>query len=178
MSLYTLVVPTFTQMLGSLSGFLEKAETHLGDAAPDMLDARLAPDMLPLADQVRFSCIQVVEALARLQDKDVPPPLARQDTIAAMQSQIAETRSALRAASAQDIDAGAERVVDLRLPNGMAFRMSGAEFVRDWALPQFYFHVVTAYAILRHLGVDLGKADYVRHMAAYHVPGVVGSAES
>ncbi|MBB4003346.1 DUF1993 domain-containing protein [Aurantimonas endophytica] len=173
MSLYTLTIPTFTQMLGSLSGLLEKAETHAGDGAGDLLSERLAPDMFPLADQVRFSCIQVVEALARLQGQDVPPMLARQETVAAMQSQIAETRAVLRAASAEAIDAAAERVVDLRLPNGMAFRMSGAEFVRDWALPQFYFHVVTAYAILRHIGVDLGKADYVRHMAAYHLPGAM-----
>ncbi|HEX2018106.1 MAG TPA: DUF1993 domain-containing protein [Aurantimonas sp.] len=178
MSLHKLIVPTFTQMLESLSGFLEKAETRLGDAAADAIDARLAPDMFPLAEQVRFSCIQVVEALARLQGLEVPLMLARQETPAGLQGQIAETCSALRAASAEQIDAGADRVVDLRLPNGMAFRMSGSEYVRDWALPQFYFHLVTAYAILRHAGVDLGKADYVRHMAAYHLPGALAPSAS
>lgn len=170
MSLYTLIVPTFTQMLGSLSGFIDKAE-----ARPDLLDARLAPDMFPLADQVRFSCIQVVEALARLQGQDLPPMLAREETVAGLQSQIAETRGVLRRASAQDIDAASDRVIDLRLPNGMAFRMNGSEYVRDWALPQFYFHLVTAYAILRHNGIDLGKADYVRHMSAYHQPGAAAA---
>ena len=59
----------------------------------------------------------------------------------------------------------------LELPNGMAFDMAAEEYVRDWALPQFYFHVVTAYAILRHHGVAIGKGDYVPHMFAYLRPG-------
>ena len=168
MSIHSLIVPTFTQMLEALAGFLDKAEAKAGPAAAtDMLEARLAPDMFPLADQVRFTCIQAREAVARLQGQDVPPLLPREATMDGLRSQIADTCAELRAVSAHDLDLYADRVIDVKLPNGIAFRMTGAQFVRDWALPQFYFHLVTAYAIMRQGGVDLGKPDYVRHMFAY-----------
>ena len=60
-----------------------------------------------------------------------------------------------------------ETSIELELPGGRIFDMSGVQYISDWAIPQFYFHVMTAYSILRHLGVDLGKADYVRHAFAY-----------
>ena len=64
----------------------------------------------------------------------------------------------------------------IELPDGMTFDMTGEQYARDWALPQFYFHVITAYAILRHQGVDIGKADYVPHMFAYLRPGTMAAA--
>lgn len=168
MSIHSLIVPTFTQMLEALAGFLDKAEATVGPAAATgLLEARLAPDMFPLADQVRFACVQAREAIARLQGQDVPPLLPRQERLEGLRTQIADTCAALREVPAQAIDQHADRVVALTLPNGIAFSMTGAEYVRNWALPQFYFHLVTAYAIMRQGGVDLGKADYVRHMFAY-----------
>jgi uncharacterized protein len=71
------------------------------------------------------------------------------------------------------LDAGADLAIAYALPNGMIFDMSGTQYVRDWALPQFYFHVMTTYAVLRHHGVELGKVDYVTHMSAYLRPGTI-----
>jgi len=69
------------------------------------------------------------------------------------------------------LDAGAERSITLELPNGIIFDMTGEQYARDWALAQFYFHLITAYAILRSQKIELGKADYVPHMFAYLRPG-------
>ncbi len=87
------------------------------------------------------------------------------------EARIAEALACLDAVEPGALDAGGDRAVALELPNGMAFDLTGAQFVRDWTLPQFYFHVSAAYAITRHHGVALGKADLVPHMFACLRPG-------
>jgi len=72
--------------------------------------------------------------------------------------------------SGDALDAGGDLAITIELPGGMTFDMAGEQYARDWALPQFYFHVVTAYAILRQQGVAIGKAEYVPHMFAYLRP--------
>ncbi len=173
MSLTSLLVPTFSQMLRALSAWLDKAKDQHADAE-GLLSARLAADMFPLSTQVRFACIQAYEAIARLTGE--PFPAVWRDLLdegrdgdgasgglAGAQARIAETLSVLDALAPDALDAGADRAIAHDLPNGMVFDMTGVEYARDWALPHFYFHVMAAYAILRHHGVDLGKSDYVRH---------------
>lgn len=94
-------------------------------------------------------------------------------TLADARARLDQALAFLDGLSADALDAGADRAIALALPGGIAFDMTGAQYVRDWALPQFYFHVVTAYAILRSQGVGIGKADYVPHMFAYLRPGSV-----
>lgn len=169
MSIYQLTIPSFTQLLTALSAWLEKAAAHAeaeGTEAQALMDARIAPDMFPLAMQVRFVCMQARQAVERLNGEPVSdtPEVATLDEGSAL---IADTLARMQAVEAQKLDAAAGRRVELSLPNGMTFDMDGFQYVRDWALPQFYFHLVTAYDILRHRGVALGKPDYVRHMFGY-----------
>lgn len=183
MSLTNLVVPTYRQQLRMLAGLLDKAQAQMpGAEAEALMSARLTPDMFPLSTQVRFVVIQAQEAVYRLRGEPLPDRLQqvadegrnggeRPGTIADAKARIDEALSVLDGLAPDALDAGADRVVSLELPNGIAFDMSGEQYVRDWALPQFYFHLVTAYAILRSRGVDLGKADYVPHMFAYLRPG-------
>lgn len=84
---------------------------------------------------------------------------------------VADALSFLGGVGPGALDGAADRLVARELAGGMAFELAGAQYVRDWALPQFYFHLVTAYAILRNHGVELGKADYVPHMFDHMRPG-------
>jgi len=179
MTLPDLLLPTYLHMLGALSQWLAKAEAH-GDA--DTLPAaRLAPDMFPLATQVRFACVQALEGVCRLHGRDLPP--AHQilldegreagehpGTLADARARIAETLAMMEGASEvafRERTIAPDTPLAHALPNGMTFDLTALQYARDWAIPQFYFHVMTAYAILRAQGVDLGKADYVAHMFAY-----------
>lgn len=183
MSLTSLLVPTTLQMLQALAMWLGKAAARSEDAE-GILSARLAPDMFPLSSQVRFACLQAYEAAFRLRNEAFPQivnDLAeegrnaddRPGKIADAQARIAETRSFLAGLAPDALDAGAGLAIALELPNGMIFDMTGDQYARDWALPQFNFHLITAYAILRSQGVNLGKADYIQHALAYLRPGTM-----
>jgi len=183
MSLTNLLIPSYTQMLRGLSGWLDKAQKQIPEAeAEALLSGRLAPDMYPLSSQVRFACFQAQEATFRLRGEPLPEALeqvAREGqnageqpgSISDAQARIGEALSLLGDLGSDALDAGAERSITLELPNGIIFDMTGAQYARDWALAQFYFHLITAYAILRSQGIELGKADYVPHMFAYLRPG-------
>nr|WP_224756032.1 DUF1993 domain-containing protein [Burkholderia contaminans] len=182
-----LLVPTFTQMLRAQSAWLNKAAAHrqaAGDAPDAAMSLKLAPDMYPLAAQARFSCFQAMEPVHRLRGEPLPDALlalreagwnadAQPGTLADAQAIIAGTLTFLGDLAPDALDGGAALPIALELPNGIAFDMTGEQYARDWALPQFYFHAITAYAILRHHGVELGKADYVPHMLAYVRPGTI-----
>ncbi|NVZ69448.1 DUF1993 domain-containing protein [Pseudomonas costantinii] len=169
MSAYTVTIPCFTQMLSSLKGLLAKGEVHastLGYDPKNLLNSRLAPDMHTLATQVRFACTQAREAVDRLSGQSVITP----DTPVSMSEAVAlidQTLHILAGADRSLIERRAEDSITLELPGGIAFVMTGNEYAVNWATPQFYFHLMTAYSILRHNGVPLGKADYVPHMFAY-----------
>lgn len=181
MSVTKHLVPTYRQMLQALSGWLDKARAHYGAEADGLMSRRLAPDMFPLASQVRFACLQAQEATYRLRGEPLPQTLddlaragreagERPGSLSEAQVCIAAALARLDALDPQALDDDAASPVTIELP-GLTFDMVGEGYARDWALPQFYFHLVTAYAILRHHGVPLGKADYVPHMFAYLRPG-------
>ncbi len=170
MSLYTLIVPGYAQMLRGLSAQLQKgADWALAAdvSEADFLAGRLAADMAPLSDQVRFICIQARDAIRRLTDRDVVEPESDAVSLGQLKSLIADTLALLDDVSEADFDGAEDREIEIVLADGMTFDLTGSRYVRDWALAQFYFHAVTAYAIMRHQGVELGKADYVSHMFAY-----------
>lgn len=177
-----LLVPTYRQMLRTLAGLLDKAEQQMPERAEALLASRLADDMFPLASQVRFAAFQAQEATFRLRGVPVPEWLdaiaaegrnagVEPGTLAQSRARIEAALSLLGGLSDDALDAGAAFPIAIELPGGIAFDMTGEQYARDWALPQFYFHVVTAYAILRHHGVAIGKADYVPHMFGYLRPG-------
>jgi uncharacterized protein len=162
----------------------------LGKAAPDdsnadaLMSLRLAPDMFPLHAQVRFACFQALEPIYRLRGMAVPEAAraVREEgvksnqqigSLADAQARIAQTIEWLSELAPDALDCAANRPIALDLPNGVVFDMTGEQYVRDWVLPQFYFHINTGYSILRHYGVTLGKPDYVAHMFPYLRPGTM-----
>jgi uncharacterized protein len=182
-----LLVPTYQHMLQTLSGLLDKAQQQMPKQAEALLSARLAEDMFPLAAQIRFAAFQAQEAVFRLRGERVPEWLDAAaaegrnagdvpGTIIDAKARIDGALSYLADLPSDALDAGADLPVAIELPGGMTFDMTGEQYARDWALPQFYFHVITAYAILRNQGVEIGKAEYVPHMFAYLRPGTIAAA--
>jgi hypothetical protein len=159
---------TFANMLGTLDRLAAAAEdAGLGDG---VLEARLAEDMFPLELQFRVAMNQVLLALGQVGNT----PVALEAKTYASFAEI-RARIAVIAATIAESDpaqwAPAEATVDLTLPNGVRFVMSSAEDIRDWILPNFYFHVTMAYALLRREGLELGKMDFIPHMARHRVEG-------
>ena len=181
MHLTSLLVPTFSNQLRALSGWLDKAEAFSagrGESPDALLVLRLAPDMFPFATQLRFLAFQVQEPVYRLRGDPAPDALLevrqegrdggeRPGTWSEARARMAEARALLDTIGADEFDSAADRAIAHELPNGMIFDMTGQQYVRDWALPQVSFHQMIAYAILRHAGVPLGKVDYVPQMFAY-----------
>lgn len=159
-----LLLTTYDNMLGSLDAWLAKAAEHPeGDA---LLARRLAEDMFPLARQIRFACNLPGEAMAGVAGVAHSSSDIDDETLTAARERIAATR-ALVAGWRETPFRADDAPVQFSLANGMTFDMDTQAYVRDWALPQFYFHLMAAYAILRAAGVALGKADYVGHMFRY-----------
>jgi hypothetical protein len=181
MTISELLIPSFTQSLNALSAWLAKGAAFEAAAGRDpdgLTGLRIAPDMYPLATQVCFCCYQGQEFAYRLQDEPLPEALLqvrldgldraeRPGTVADAQAQIAAALELLSKVEPGAIDGAAGRPLAHELPSGHVFDMTGEQFARDWALPQFYFHLIAAYAILRAHGVPLGKIDYVPHMFGY-----------
>ncbi|MDJ0642637.1 MAG: DUF1993 domain-containing protein [Erythrobacter sp.] len=158
------IIPVWGQMLGTLDGLLTKAEAHeKGDA---LLAAKLADDMHPLAVQVRFVCNMPGEAMERLGGIHFDSNEDNPSTLAEARQWIAARRKAVEEWGGLEFVAD-DAPIELALPNGMKFDLSAQEYVRDWALAQFYFHITTAYAILRKEGLAIGKIDYVPYMLRY-----------
>ncbi len=164
MSIKHQTLPVWNQMLATVDGLLAKAEAH--EKGEALLQASLAEDMHPLATQIRFVCNMPGEAMVRLAGLDFTSSDDDPATLAESRARIAATREAIAAWEEQDFVAD-DAAVELVLPNGMTFDLSAAEYVRDWSIAQFYFHVTTAYAILRKEGLAIGKIDYVPYMLRY-----------
>ena len=187
MTLKELLVPTYVQMLQALAAWLRKAQAERpGAEAEALLSARLAPDMFPLSTQVRFACVQAREGMYRLNGTAFPEPLQElldegrnagehPGSIAGALARIDETVALVTGLASKPNDPDEGRPIAHALPAGMVFDLTVAQFARDWALPQFYFHVMTAYAILRSQGIGLGKVDYVAHMLGYLRPATAGN---
>jgi hypothetical protein len=185
LTLPDVLVPTYLQMLKALSGWLAKAEAQMPTGGAEaLLSACLAPDMFPLSTQVWFACVQAQEGVFRLRGQAFPASIEilleegrnaaeRPGSIADARLRISETVAVVEGVAWDEVDVDPAKPIAHALPAGMVFDLTAEQYVRDWALPQFYFHVVIAYAIMRSQGVDLGKADYVAHMFAYLRPGTM-----
>lgn len=173
-SLHNLATETFAPMLRSLSHVLAKGAEHAKAKNVDpavLVAARLALDMYPLARQVQFACDQAKNSVARLMGQEPPKFADDETTIEELRARIAKTIAYLETASAADFAAADSREYDFPLPNDAgAIVMKADQFLRDWTLPHFYFHLVTAYDILRANGVEIGKRDYMGRVAAYIRP--------
>jgi hypothetical protein len=161
--MYQASVPVFTRMLGNLSKILDKAAAFADLRGIDpsvLLTDRLAPDMLPLSRQVQIAADSALRGCARLAGVDFPSNPDIETTFAELQERLAKTLAFLETLSAEQIDGSEERVVVLPMRSGDV-TFAGQAFLLNFVQPNFYFHVTTAYLILRHNGVEIGKADYV-----------------
>ncbi|MDT7834907.1 DUF1993 domain-containing protein [Aquabacterium sp. OR-4] len=163
-TLYSASVPLFQKQLGAMLDWLEKAEAHARERQfePDnYLQLRLAPDMLPLLAQVRIAGDMAKGCAARLAGLEPPRYEDDETRFEQLRGRIAKTLDFMASVPASAIDGQEGREIVLPMRNREALRFSADVYLRHWALPNFYFHATTTYALLRHAGVALGKSDYL-----------------
>jgi hypothetical protein len=163
MSMYEASVPPMTRTLKNLSAILKKGAAHAKAKKIDpsvLVNARLAPDMYPLSRQVQIACDVAKFGAARLAEIKPPRNPDRESTFPELQARITKTLKFLRRAKRARIEGSDKRTIVLKFPRG-TFKFKGSVYLTGWVLPNLYFHVTTAYAILRHNGVDVGKRDFL-----------------
>ena len=168
LTIHDMAVNTFVPMLESLAEVLAKGAEHGQATKLDLVNARLAPDMFTLAQQVQIACDQAKFAAARLTGREPPRFEDNEKTIDELKARIAKTLDYLKTAPESAFAGAEDRKITFPLPGDRQVEMNGAQYARDWIIPQFYFHMVTAYDILRQMGVQIGKLDFLAH-AAYAV---------
>jgi hypothetical protein len=162
-SIYQASVPVFIQMLEGLSAILVKTAAHAEARKIEpavFCQLRLYPDMLPLARQVTMACDFAKLATARLAAVEAPKYADDEQTFEELQARIAKTLAFIRSVPQAEVEAGAERRISMKLAAGQ-HEFTGPGYLMHMALPNFFFHVTTAYAILRGNGVELGKRDFI-----------------
>lgn len=167
LSMHTASVPVFKQMLAALAGVLAKAENHAADRKIDaaaLLQSRLFPDMFPLARQVQIACDFATSVSARLAGAEVPVVEGGDQTFADLHQRIAATLVFIGGLDTAAFESSGQREIVLRPGTPKERRIGGQVYLMAYGLPQFFFHVTTAYNLLRHNGVEIGKKDY---MGAY-----------
>jgi hypothetical protein len=156
-------LPIFTQQLTSLSVVIDKAAAHCqakGVNPKDLIDARLAPDMFPFSRQVQVATDHAKGATARLSGRELPKFDDTESTFDELKARIAKTLAFVKSVPASEIDGSEEKDVNLTV-GGQPRTLKGQRYLVHNALPNFFFHVTTAYDILRHKGVEIGKRDYM-----------------
>lgn len=160
--LYEMTVPQFIKMLSNTAAILDKATAYAEVKKFDTsvyLQSRLAPDQFAFSRQIQITCDTAKKAIAQLTGKEAPVNADDETTMSQLRARIESTMSFLETISERDFADAATRKVTTPRWDGQ--HMTGLEFVIHHALPNFYFHLTTAYAILRHNGVDIGKKDYL-----------------
>ena len=163
LSMFKASVPVFTRQLANLSAILHKAEAHAAARKIDpavFINARLAPDMFPLSRQVQSASDSAKGCAARLAGVEIPSYADTETTFPELQARIAKTVAFLQSFGPELIDGSEERAIVLKL-RGQETKFSGQYYLLNFALPNFFFHAVTAYDILRHNGVEIGKQDFL-----------------
>ena len=163
LSMYQASVPVFIRALNNLSAILEKgaasAEARKIDPAV-LIAARLAPDMLPLSRQVQIAADTAVRGAARLAGVEIPSMPDTETSFGELRERLAKAIAFVESVPADKIDGSEERIVTLPMRDG-ELTFPGQVFLLSFVLPNIFFHVTAAYAILRHNGVEIGKMDYL-----------------
>jgi hypothetical protein len=163
-AIYTASIPVFKQMLGGLSGVLAKAEAHVAAKNIDpnaLLQARLFPDMFPMLRQVQVATDFAKSVAARLAGVQVPSFDDKELSFAELQARVAAVLAFIDSLDAGLFDEAATREIVTQAGTPKEKRFTGQSYLFTYGLPHFFFHITTAYAILRHNGVEVGKKDYV-----------------
>ena len=162
-TMYQASVPAFVRMLSQLDVILDKAEAHAAAKKIDpvvLTGSRLYPDMFPLSRQVLIACDFCKGAVSRLAGKDVPSWADTETTLPELRARIAKTLEHVKSFKASDIDGSEARDIKLKV-GGQDMRFNGRDYLTYFVLPNLYFHSATAYAILRHNGLEIGKGDFM-----------------
>jgi hypothetical protein len=161
--MYDVSIPVLTRGLNNLSAILDKAAAHAAAKKFDSVvfaQARLFPDMHPLARQVQIACDTAKGAAARLAGIEVPKHEDTETTLAELKARIAKTVDFLKSVTAAQVKDAESRAIEIKFPNG-SWKFTGIAYLTDFVLPNFYFHVSIAYALLRKNGVEIGKSDFL-----------------
>lgn len=168
-TLYSATVPVFRHMLKNLDHILAKGEAHAAARKFDpaaLTTARLAPDMLPFTRQVLIACDAAKNGVARVGGVEPPRFEDNEATFAELRERIGKTLAFLETVGAAQLDGQEDKEITFPVGRDRTRTMRGEDYLKTWVLPNFFFHITTAYAILRHNGVELGKADYLAGAAA------------
>ena len=163
-AIYTASIPVFKQMLGGLSEVLAKAEAHAANKKIDpnaLLQARLFPDMFALLRQAQVATDFAKSVSARLANVELPKLEDTEQTFAELQVRIATVLKFIEGLDAASFDDAATRQIVTQAGTAKEKRFTGQSYLFNYGLPHFFFHTTTAYAILRHNGVEVGKKDYI-----------------
>jgi uncharacterized protein len=163
-SMHSASAPIFLKMLGNMLRWLDKAEAHAAarkfDAA-NYLGLRLAPDMLNFTRQVQVASDFAKGTMARLAGLEVPKWDDNEASIADLRARIQKTIDYVKSIPASQVDGSEAREITIPMRSGDALKFKGEAYLKEAALPNFFFHATTAYALLRHAGVEIGKGDYL-----------------
>jgi len=162
-SMYDVAVPVFNQQLKNLSGLLDKASAHAQARQFDvsvLLQARLYPDMFPLTRQVQIACDAAKYGVARLTGTEAPKGEDKEATVDELKARIAATLAFVNSVPRERFDGVESRKVEVPVRT-QTYTFDGRTFLLHWAMPNFFFHVTTAYDLLRHNGVEVGKRDFL-----------------
>lgn len=166
---YDASAPVFVNSLTDMRAWLDKAAAEKPEA--ELLEARLAPDMQPLPAQYQMASDSAKNAVARLAGIDAPSMPDTEASFAELRERCDKTIAFIRSVDPAALAASEDREVVLKFPNGMGYQFSGREYLTGFALPNFFFHVTTAYALLRASGVGLGKPDFLQHLGPPNISG-------
>jgi len=162
-SMYQASVPQLKKMLLNLSAILTTAEEHAAAKGIDdkvLVEARLFPDMFPLAKQIQIACDQVKFGLARLASVEAPKFDDTESTLVQLKERISKTIAFMDSIKPEQVDGTEAKEIKFSIRE-WSFEFVGEQYVLTWIIPNFYFHITTAYSILRHNGIELGKTDYL-----------------
>jgi len=162
--MYDASVPVLRQMLGSLDAILEKAEQHATEKHIEpaaLIQSRLFPDMFTFSRQVVIACHYARSVATELAGADVPQAKHAGDTFADLRALVAEALHAIAALTPAQFEGSEKREVTVHPGTPYEGHFEGEKYLLHYAMPQFFFHVTTAYALLRHAGVEIGKRDFV-----------------
>ncbi|MBG9387084.1 DUF1993 domain-containing protein [Caenimonas aquaedulcis] len=163
-SMYSASIPVFKAMLGNLSHILDKAVANAESRKYDpsvLLQYRLAPDMLPFTRQIQIACDAAKNGISRISGVEAPKFEDNEASFPELKARIQKTIDYLSSVPADKLDGTEAKEITFPVGRETTRTMTGEAYLKHWALANFHFHVTMAYAILRHNGVELGKADYL-----------------
>jgi hypothetical protein len=164
-SIYDASAPVFVATFTNLQAWLDKALAE-GKDEKTLMEARLTPDMYPLSKQIQIASDTAKGAIARLAGIEAPAMADTEASFDELKARCQKTIDFINSVDRSKLDGAESREIVMKFPSGMGYKFAGRDYVTNFALPNFFFHVTTTYALLRAAGVSLGKPDFLAHVGA------------